>query len=95
MIESLLYDFIEMSNLGEYRDKLKSDENDIFAKYEREAWEKLEKALTKEQIKLVDSYTHQINMREEYIDSQTEIKLLNYGIKIGMQLQKAFDDEKS
>ena len=94
MIESLLYDFIEMSNLGEYRDKLKSDENDIFAKYEREAWEKLEKALTKEQIKLVDSYTHQINMREEYIDSQTEIKLLNYGIKIGMQLQKAFDDEK-
>ena len=95
MIESLIYDFIEMSNLGEYRDKLKSDENDIFAKYEREAWEKLEKAVTKEQIKLVDSYTHQINMREEYIDSQTEIKLLNYGIKIGMQLQKAFDDEKA
>ncbi|MDE5721297.1 MAG: hypothetical protein K2I30_00950 [Clostridia bacterium] len=91
---SLLYDIIEMNKLNDYRDELIKDENDGFFKDERCAREELEKLLSKEHMKLVDRYKFHINLREGYINYQTSIKLLNYGIKIGMQIQKAFDDDE-
>ncbi|MDE7181786.1 MAG: hypothetical protein K2O41_01970 [Clostridia bacterium] len=94
MEASLLYDLIDMRKLLDYREELMKDENDVLFKDEREAREKLEKALSKEQMKLVDSYKHYIGMREGYVNYQLGIKVLNYGVKIGMELQKAFDDEE-
>ena len=94
MDTSLLYDFIDLSRLSDYRGELTKDENDGYFQNERKAREELEIVLSKEQMKLVDKYKHCFNLREGYINYQLGIKLLNYGIKIGMQIQKAFDDDE-
>ncbi len=80
------------SYIYDYRNELEKEENDNLSKWLREAREVLEKNLTAEQLKLVQSFEYRLNSREEYIDFQTGIRILNYGVKIGMELQKAFDN---
>ena len=94
METSFLYDLIYMVKLKDYRDKLEKDENDGFFKDERKAREELEKTLSTEQLKLLKDYIFHFDLRLDYLNYQTDIKLLNYGVKIGMELQKAFDDEE-
>lgn len=92
MEESLIYDLLS-HKLYEYRQKLEKEENN-FSEWIKKSREDLEKSLTSEQLKLVDSYKHNLILREEDIMIREEMKLLNMGIKIGMQLQKAFDEER-
>ncbi len=92
MEKSLLYELLMQSYIYDYRNELEKEENDNLSKWLREAREVLEKNLTAEQLKLVQSFEYRLNSREEYIDFQTGIRILNYGVKIGMELQKAFDD---
>lgn len=92
MEKSLLYELLMQSYIYDYRNGLEKEENDNLSKWLREAREVLEKNLTAEQLKLVQSFEYRLNSREEYIDFQTGIRILNYGVKIGMELQKAFDD---
>lgn len=92
MEKSLLYELLMQSYIYDYRNELEKEENDNLSKWLREAREVLEKNLTAEQLKLVQSFEYRLNSREEYIDFQTGIRILNYGIKIGMELQKAFDN---
>ena len=90
MENSLIFDLLFKDSIYDYREELEKEEN-ILSKWVNEAREVLEKNLSEEQLKLVDKYKHNIILLEEDIDLQTGIKILNYGIKIGIQLQKAFD----
>lgn len=92
MENSLLYELLTQSYIYDYRNELEKEENDNLSKWLREAREVLEKNLTAEQLKLVQSFEYRLNSREEYIDFQTGIRILNYGVKIGLELQKAFDN---
>lgn len=92
MENSLLYELLMQSYIYDYRNELEKEENDNLSKWLREAREVLEKNLTAEQLKLVQSFEYRLNSREEYIDFQTGIRILNYGVKIGLELQKAFDN---
>lgn len=92
MEKSLLYELLMQSYIYDYRNGLEKEENDNLSKWLREAREVLEKNLTAEQLKLVQSFEYRLNSREEYIDFQTGIRILNYGVKIGLELQKAFDN---
>ena len=92
MEKSLLYELLTQSYIYNYQNRLEKEENDNLSKWLREAREVLEKNLTAEQLKLVQSFEYRLNSREEYIDFQTGIRILNYGVKIGMELQKAFDN---
>lgn len=92
MEKSLLYELLMQSYIYDYRNELEKEENDNLSKWLREAREVLEKNLTAEQLKLVQSFEYRLDSREGYINFQTGIRILNYGVKIGMELQKAFDD---
>ena len=94
MDTSLLYDCIELSRLGKFRENVRKDDACGFLKDELELRKKLESALNEEQLELVDSYFHCVRMCEEHVYFYSDIKLLNYGIKIGMQIQKAFDEDE-
>ena len=83
MEKSLLYELLMQSYIYDYRNELEKEENDNLSKWLREAREVLEKNLTAEQLKLVQSFEYRLNSREEYIDFQTGIRILNYGVKIG------------
>ena len=90
MEESLIFDLLS-DKLFKYREELKKAENN-FTEWAKKSREALEKSLNKEQLELVGKYKHDSYLNEEYIQFQYDIKLLNLGIKIGMQLQKAFDE---
>lgn len=90
MENSLLYDLLERK-LNAYYDKLVTADKTELEEI-KDARAKLEKALTKEQLELSDAYKHLCVLRDEYIEFQVKIRLLNYGVRIGMQLQKSFVD---
>ena len=90
MDNSLIFDLIEIKLL-KYREQIEKE--NAYLKDISEAREKLEKSLSTEQFELVKSYGHTLLLREEDIELQCVIKLLHYGIKIGMQMQKALDED--
>lgn len=90
MDNSLIFDLIEIKLL-KYREQIEKE--NAYLKDISEAREKLEKSLSAEQFELVKHYAHSLLLREEDIELQCEIKLLHYGIKIGMQMQKALDED--
>ena len=92
MEDSIIHELVFRRYIYDYKEQLEKDESDNISKWVCEAREKLEKELNEEQLKLVDKYIFDLQLRKEDIDIQTEIRLLNYGIKIGMQLQKDFDN---
>lgn len=89
MDDSIIYDLLSLK-LHKYRKKLENIDN-IFAKWVKESREELENSLSKEQLTLVDKHIHNLVLKEEEIELLYQINLLNYGIKIGMQLQEAFE----
>ena len=71
-----------------YNDLVNEDDKDLAEIKSVRA--ELEKALSEEQLKLSDKYKHLCVLREEYVEFQMQVRILNYGIKIGMELQEAF-----
>ncbi len=94
MKTSLLHELLSQTHIFDYRGKLENEKDDNLSIWLKQSEEALEKNLNAEQLKLVEDLRYQLASREEYIDNQVEIKLLNLGIKIGMELQKAFDEEE-
>jgi len=92
MEDSILHNLLYKVHLGDYRESLEKDESDNISKWLKQARENLENNLNADQLKLVDKYKFNLELRQEDIEIQTEIRLLNYGIKIGMELQKAFNN---
>lgn len=91
---SILYELLFNRYIGDYRKELENEKDDNFTKWLNTSRIELEKTLNTEQLQLLNKYKHNYDLREEDIDFQTGIKILNYGIKIGMELQKAFDSEE-
>lgn len=87
-----LYNLVE-SYMREYRKEIDERVTKLFSDSINKELEKLKKFLNDEQLKLVDRYTNSIIIREEEISIEYEIKLLNIGVKIGMQLQSSFDED--
>ncbi len=88
---SVIYDLLAPVRLDPYRKKLENTDcctlRDI-----REKRKILENVFTEEQLKTIDSYIHNLALFEEYIDFQVELRALNHGIKIGVQLQHSIKD---
>lgn len=92
MENSLIFDALEEMYIGDYRETLEKQDDGNFTKWVQQSREVLEKTLNKEQLALVDSNIRDIRRREEFIDYNVGIRILNFGIKIGMELKKAFYD---
>lgn len=79
--------------MHKWRDEIEQTENEaLFFIKEKEALEGLEKKLGKQEQELLITYSLAIENKLDYIYYNLNIKILNYGIKIGMDLQKAFED---
>lgn len=84
---------LSISLLHKWRDEIEQTENEaLFFIKEKEALEGLEKKLGKQEQELLITYSLAIENKLDYIYYNLNIKILNYGIKIGMDLQKAFED---
>lgn len=91
MEESKIYDLLSDGLLSKLREKIEETENDTcFFVKEREVFSELEKQLNEQQIELLKSYSLAIENKLDYIYYNLNINILNIGIKIGMDLQKAF-----
>lgn len=90
--ESLLFDLLE-PELQKYRHKIDDNRDDNFTGWVAESRAELENKLSAEQLKLVDSHLHDVLLKYDDTELMIQIRLLNLGVKIGMQLQKAFDEE--
>lgn len=88
---TFLYDLVAIC-LRKYRMQLEKDTKNVYNKWVVEWREKLENALNAEQLDIADGYAHSLRAWDEDIQLMYEIRVLNYGVKIGMELQKAFDD---
>ena len=91
MEDSIIYDYLDPKMLYPYREELKKADGSL-TNWEREEKEKLVKSLNEEQKNLLDTYLHSLSLLEEDIDLQVGIRTLNYGIKIGMRLQRSLKD---
>ena len=89
---SAIYDFLSPKALDNYREELTEKEEGNFHKWEHNDKEALEQTLNEEQKKLLEKYLHSLRLFEEYVDYQVELRALNWGIKIGVQLQHSIKD---
>ncbi len=91
MENSLIYDLLLMDRLGPYREELRKVE-DYYFKQKQQSQQQLEQSLNGEQLKLLKDFMHYHELHEEDISFQVETRALNFGIKIGVQLQNSIKD---
>lgn len=89
MEKSTLYDVLSMSVLQKWRTREEEEENYFFQR-EKELLEKLRTELNEENNKLLSSYSLAVADRMEYLYHNLNIKILNFGIQIGLELERAF-----
>lgn len=89
---SIIFEMLNDVYIQKYRKELKKNETDPLAREVQKSYSILEKELNGEQLKLVKSHIHYNVLLEEWIDMLLGTKILNYGIKIGMQLKEQFDE---
>lgn len=92
MEKSELYDLLDSGLLREWKDKAEKIDDCGFAKNEKEKLEEIEKELNEKSKKLLTSYSLAIENIIDYLNYIINNKILNLGIKIGMDLQKAFTE---
>lgn len=97
MEESRLYDLLESGLLHKWKDKIEETEtNTWFFTREQEAYNELEKELNEQEKKLLKSYSLAVENKLDYVYYNLNIKVLNFGIKIGQEWQKALiEDEEN
>lgn len=92
MERSKIYDILSRELLPEWKGKVEGDDGCGFASQEKELIEELTAELTDKGKKLLTSYTLAVENRIDYVYYNLKIKILNLGIKIGMELQQAFKE---
>ena len=92
MEDTFLFELLERKYIDSYREKLEKNNINNMTQDVIDAREALEKSLDKDRLKLFKNYISARENKEMYIDLFAETRILNYGIKIGMSLQKAFDE---
>lgn len=95
MEKSKIYDLLDSKLLHEWRDKVEKAESDtwFFAK-EKAVFNELYEKLDEQEKELLKSYSLAIENKLDYIYYNLKIKILNYGIKIGMEIEKSFSEQE-
>lgn len=88
MQKSTIYDALSISVVEKWRNSEETD--DYFHKVEKEKLEELKTTLNEESLDLLNSYSLAIENKMDYLYYNLNIRFLNLGIKIGMELEKAF-----
>lgn len=93
MDESTLYDLLDGELLRQWREAIEKAMGETwFFTREKEVLKELEAELNEKNKKLLTAYSLVIEDRMDYLFYNIKIKILNLGIKIGMDLQKAFTE---
>lgn len=90
MEESLVYDLLGHKILHKWREEAEKDEISLFVQEEEKSKAELLLELTEKGKKAFATYTIAVTERMDYLHDNLHIKILNLGVKIGMELQKAF-----
>lgn len=91
MEKSKIYDLLGDSLLHKWKDKIEETESDTwFFTRVQEVFAELEKELNEQEKDLLKSYSLALENKIDYIYYNLKIKILNLGIKIGMELEKSF-----
>lgn len=95
MEKSIIYNLLDDKLLHKWRDEINEREKDSFySQAEKDTLKELTEALSEKSVKLLTLYAVAIENRLDDLYYNINIKMLNHGIKIGMQLQKAFIDNE-
>lgn len=94
MESSKIYDLIENSLIYKWVEELEKEENNIFKKDVKKSKQELCCQLNEEQKGLVDKSEGALGWYWEFVYYNVNIRILNLGVKIGMQLQQAFDAQE-
>ncbi len=91
MEESEIYNLLDYRFLLNWKEKIEKDEGDTwFFTNEKQELEKIKEFFNEDEQKLIFRYTLAMENKFEYLYYNLNIKILNFGVKIGMELQKAF-----
>lgn len=95
MEKSILYDLLDRQLLSQWKEMIEKTESESwFFTNEKEVIKELETELNEKSKKLLTSYALAIENRIDYLYYNLSIKILNVGIKIGMELQKSFAENE-
>lgn len=95
MEKSKIYDLLDSKLLHEWRDKVEKAESDTwFFTNEKKEFNELYEKLDEQEKELLKSYSLAIENKLDYIYYNLKIKILNYGIKIGMEIEKSFSEQE-
>ena len=94
MESSKIYDLFENNLLYKWLEEFEKEENNVFKKDVEESKRELYEQINEEQKKLVNKLEVTLDWYWEFVYYNVNIRLLNLGIKIGMQLQQAFDEQE-
>ena len=92
-MKKLLIDLIDESFLHEYEKMLEKKDECGYSKMLREGEQELFSELTEEQIKKVKNLQWTLYLKMDDIHFESQKYLLNYAFRLGMEMQKAFDQE--
>ena len=95
MEKSEIYNLLDGELLHKWKNKIEETEsNTWFFMRAQETFDKLEKELNEQEKELLRLYSLAIENKLDYIYYNLKIKILNYGIKIGMELEKFFTEHE-
>lgn len=95
MEKSKIYDLLSYNLLHKWKDEIeKNDCGTLFFTSEQEKFRELAKELDEKSRELLKFYTVAVENKFECINYNIKIKTLNLGIKIGMELEKAFQENE-
>lgn len=92
MDEAILYDLICDKTIDKWRDEAEKSDDCAFKKDMLKHMDLLYAAVGEENRKLVDHFKQAVENYLDYIYFCVHIKLINTCIKIGMELQKFYDE---
>lgn len=91
MEKSKLYDLLDIGILRKWRDRIEKAESETWLfTSEQDTFQELITALDENGKELLTSYLLAIENRMDEIHYNLKIKILNLGIKIGMELERSF-----
>lgn len=93
MESSYIYDLLEHALIKKWREEIEAKDNLGFIKAMHDDENVLKATLNEKQIELLKHFEISVNNYLDEIYYEINIKILNFGIKVGMQLQQAFCEQ--
>ena len=93
MENSEIYNLLSLNHIRKWREEIEAnDECGLFADMHEDE-QKIRAVLNEKQKKLLSNYAISINNYLDFIYGLICVKVLNFGIKAGMELQASFDKD--